>query len=82
MRPGPDEPAQTFSSVHPKIELSCEKRPHIVRHELLLICFPLLAVAEVVCRAPLIPVGQRALQRGGGGMGVREEGDNEVRGTA
>lgn len=39
------------------------KRPHIVCHELLLISFPLLAVAEVVCWATLIPIGQRALQR-------------------
>lgn len=83
------------------------KVPHIVCHELFLISFPLLAVAEVVCLATLIPIGQRALQRGekerqmgeegrcpsgtqreGGEReaseekGVREEGDNEVRGTA
>lgn len=36
---------------------------HIVSHELLLIHFPLLAVAEVVSRASLIPIGQRALWR-------------------
>lgn len=53
------------------------KCPHIVCHELLLISFPLLAVAEVVCLATLIPIGQRALQRGGGeqreGVGRRRE---------
>lgn len=84
------------------------KVPHIVCHELFLISFPLLAVAEVVCLATLIPIGQRALQREEKGeqmgeegrcasgtqrreggeretseeKGVREEGDNEVRGTA
>lgn len=40
------------------------KHPHIVCHEFLLISFPLLAVAEVVCCTTLIPIGQRALQRG------------------
>lgn len=32
------------------------EEPHIVRHELLLISFPLLAVAEVVCLATLVPI--------------------------
>lgn len=49
---------QTFSAM---------KVPHIVCQELLLISFPLLAIAEVVRRATLIPIGQRALQREGRG---------------
>lgn len=48
--------------------------PHIVRHELLLISFPLLAIAEVVCWATLIPIGQRALRRGKRGKQRGEEG--------
>lgn len=48
--------------------------PHIVRHEFLLISFPLLAIAEVVCWATLIPIGQRALRRGERGKQRGEEG--------
>lgn len=55
------------------------KVPHIVCHELLLISFPLLAVAEVVCRATLIPIGQRALQRGEGvSRGARKGGEGWI----
>lgn len=55
------------------------KVPHIVCHELLLINFPLLAVAEVVCWATLIPIGQRALQRGDGeSRGARRVGEGWI----